>query len=121
MSGESKDWSLVLLMEPNLKSKVQTSQPIMLGNAFPAFITALGGLSGGFVSALRRAFGIRNRLPEFLDILFLREQNQRRQNDKEQDKKLARRVQGTLDFLFSTRACFVHILLLHGCPRGSVS
>ena len=83
----------------------------MLGNAFPAFITALGGLSGGFVSALRRAFGIRNRLLEFLDILFLREQNQRRQNDKEQNKKLACRVQGTstLDFLLSTRAFFVYI------------
>ena len=31
---------------------------------------------------------------------FLCEQHQRRQTEKEQNKKLARRVQGTLDFLF---------------------
>ena len=33
-------------------------------------------------------------------LLFLCEQHQRRQNEKEQNKKSARRVQGTLDFLF---------------------
>ena len=37
-------------------------------------------------------------------VSFLREQNLQRQN-----KKLARRVQGTLDFLFSMCACFVYI------------
>ena len=72
-------------------------------------ITALAG-SIGFVRALRRAFGTRNLLPEFLGVL-LREQNQRRQNEKEQTKNFSHRVQDTLDFLFSIRAIYIYIFV----------
>ena len=69
------------------------------------------------VRALRRAFAIRHLLPEFLGFL-LRDQNQRRQTDKEQNKKLARRVQVPWISYFQF-AHFLYIVFCRTAVRGA--
>ena len=69
------------------------------------------------VRALRRAFAIRHLLPEFLGFL-LRDQNQRRQTDKEQNKEIGTPSPGTLDFLFSIRAFFVYSFFVARLSEG---
>ena len=62
----------------------------------PSVLSFLGFLCKG----LAQSFWNTKSTPLVSWFPFLCEQHQRRQNEKEQNKKLARRVQGTLDFLF---------------------